>query len=235
MAAPAKLKLIDVDLLLEIIKASKGPIQPPVDQDLYLSSKADENMTKLLNKTPSLDNQAKINNELVNQTTFLEKFKNKDVNPPSIVEQPPVGDESDNTISLPPILQHFGKTEKSKVQPILERIGSKNSHIQYNDNLELIINGNRIPDSNIIDLVKAITGKSKKIPKTPGLGLFIKGLKRINVPLYSAGSNARRRLLETGEVDIDLDPLSESVSLKPKKRKKIGTGIIKTNTIKKWI
>ena len=130
MAAPAKLKLIDVDLLLEIIKASKGPIQPPVDQDLYLSSKADENMTKLLNKTPSLDNQAKINNELVNQTTFLEKFKNKDVNPPSIVEQPPVGDESDNTISLPPILQHFGKTEKSKVQPILERIGSKNSHIQ---------------------------------------------------------------------------------------------------------
>jgi hypothetical protein len=235
MSAPAKLKLIDVDLLLEIIRASKGPIQPPVDQDLYLSSKADENMTNLLNKTPSLDNQAKINDELNNQSTFLEKFRNKDVNPPSIIEQPTVDDESENNISLPPILQHFGKTEKSRVQPILERLGSKNSHIQYNDNLELIINGNRIPDSNIIDLVKAITGKSKKIPKTPGLALFIKGLKRLNIPLYSAGSNARRRLLETGEIGTVLDPLSESVSLKPRKRKKVGTGIIRTNTIKKWI
>ena len=105
MTSPAKLKLIDVDLLLDIIRTSKetGPIQPPPDQNLLLSSKANDNVNALLTQKPSLDNNARINTELINQSTFLDKFYNKNVDIPEIPQQP------QTEFSEPPsILHHFG-------------------------------------------------------------------------------------------------------------------------------
>ena len=42
----AKLKLIDADLLLDIIRASRP--QPPSDQNLTLSARADHNLDQLI-------------------------------------------------------------------------------------------------------------------------------------------------------------------------------------------
>ena len=216
MTSPAKLKLIDVDLLLDIIRTSKetGPIQPPPDQNLLLSSKANDNVNTLRTQKPSLDNNARINTELINQSTFLDKFYNKNVDIPEIPQQP------QTEFSEPPsILHHFGSQEKKKVEPILDRLKSNQSNLSYNENYEIIYNGNRIPDTNILDLIKTVVGRSKKIQKTPGLKIFIKMLKDLNVPLYSAGTPQSRRFLTTGEIDSALDPLTESIPTRGKKRK----------------
>jgi hypothetical protein len=250
----AKLKLIDSDLLLDIIRASRP--QPPSNQDLVLSSEADRNIDTLLKQPPSQDNTAKINTQLNNQTTFLDKFYHKhspSTSPtPKIIaphtSQTPHTDSSEtqdrqysdnNTV-----LTHFGKLERKRVTPILDRLRSNNSKLTWDENFQIVENGIPIPGSNIHDLIKAVTGKAKRIRSTPGLTTFIRHLKTLNVPLYSAGTDKARRYLQSGKVDSALDPLlttkvtsqkrSHTPQTPPRKRQRtrsqIGSGII-TNWI----
>ena len=83
----AKLKLIDSDLLLDIIRASRP--QPPVDQDLTLSNDANNKIDTLLQQPPSVENKAKLQSELNNQSLFLDKFYTKNSSPP--LTPPPTG------------------------------------------------------------------------------------------------------------------------------------------------
>jgi hypothetical protein len=206
----AKLKLIDSDLLLDIIRASRPG--PPSDQNLVLSSDANSNVDTLLKQPPTIENSAKINSELNNRAVFLDKFYDKYSEPPTMpqpAEQPP--EDS--------VLKYFGPQEKKRVEPILNRMRSKTSAIGWDKDFRLTHNGIAIPNSNIHDLIKAVTGKSKKIKPTPGLSTFINQLTRLNVPLYTAGTDRIRRFLQTGKIHSDLDP--------PRKRKRIeeGSGI----------
>ena len=91
------------------------------------------------------------------------------------------------------VLNQFGSIERRKVLPILQRLRSNHSQLSWDDHFRVIENGNPIPGSNIHDLLRVITSRSKKIRATPGLKTFIKHLNKLNVPLYVAGTDASRR------------------------------------------
>ena len=233
----AKLKLIDSGLLLDIIRASR-PI-PPSDQDLVLSTEANNKIDTLLQKPPTIDNKAKINSELNKQTIFLDKFYNKNNSPPSSPqpqqqqqeqqeqqEQQQQQQHSDN------VLNFFGVQERKRAQPILNKLNSPHSKLTWDNNHRLVLDGRVIPQSNIYDLIKIVTGKSKNLKPTPGLQIFIKHLTDLNVPLHTAGTDKARRYLQTGEIDTNLDPLLGEPTNK-RKRLETGSGTRNTKFVKK--
>ena len=226
----AKLKLIDSDLLLDIIRASRP--QPPVDQDLTLSNDANNKIDTLLQQPPSVENKAKLQSELNNQSLFLDKFYTKNSSPPLT---PPQQEEIEEQ-RPDQVIDFFGVQEKKRVKPILDKINSQHSKLTWDKDHRLVINGRVIPQSNIYDLIKAVTGKSKTIKPTPGLQTFIKHLTELNIPLHIAGTDKVRRYLQTGDIDTHLDPLVTQTN--KRKRLETGSGVKKTNNnciFKRWV
>ena len=229
----AKLKLIDSNLLLDIIRASRP--QPPVDQDLTLSNDANNKIDTLLQQPPSVENKAKLQSELNNQSLFLDKFYTKNSSPPS---SPPQQEEIEKQQpnNSDQVIDFFGVQEKKRVKPILDKINSQHSKLTWDKDHRLVINGRVIPQSNIYDLIKVVTGKSKIVKPTPGLQTFIKHLTELNIPLHTAGTDKVRRYLQTGDIDTHLDPLITPTN--KRKRLETGSGVKKTINnciIKRWV
>ena len=226
----SKLRLIDGDLLISIIKACRAG--PPPNQDLVLSSNAEQTMENILQQKPSSQNYAKYNAELNKHATYLNKYKDSisqppPTPPPSSIPQTPqtTVSETQNNIefrdNVEDIVKRSGVRERKRMLTILDRLQSPESRLSWNKQFQLVEDGIPIQGTNLFDLLKTVSGERKKIRPTPGLAKFAHHLNLLNVSQDSAGTDNARRLLQSGQVGENLDPL---VSRRLSKRKRVTTG-----------
>lgn len=221
----AQLKLIDSQLLMDIIKQCKSaPLGPPIPQNLALYSRSEDTMNDLLDKPASFKNKAAYNTELANQSIYLDKlYRNTDsatqITPQ--IDNNEITENNGDHLQVDNILQYYAPLVKKRVNILLDRLKSAQSTLSWDSNYRLIDNGRVIENSNILDLIKVVTSPSNKIRATPGLAYFIKSLKKLNIPIFVAGSPKSRKFLTTGTIDRGLDPLLEISS----KRKRLDSDI----------
>lgn len=221
-----RLKLIDPDLLLSIIKTCKG-VQPPTHQDLLLSSNADSKMQELLNKPATDKTSYEYANQLNKRSLYLDKY-NDDIQQqqptPSTPSTPSSSSETNPHVvstDTDQITKWAGKMEKNRMLHILDRLKSSDSKLKWNANYQLVENGVPIQGTNLFDLLRTVTTKSERITPTPGLSRFAYHLNLLNTPMTTAGNKNIRNVLKTGVVDSSLDPLlAGDTTIRPLKRKR---------------
>ena len=97
------------------------------------------------------------------------------------------------------VVSSFLKTLKSRAQTLLAYISP---HVTWNDKGEVTIEGENIPGSNIVDLVK-VQLKDYKDLHPVGLDKFLNILKDTNVPLSLLAVSRR---VQTGQGSIPPPP-----------------------------
>ena len=233
----SRLKLIDADLLISIIKAARQlqPV-PPANQDLVLSSNAEQEMSRILQQPSTEENNKKYMSELNKYALHLNKYQEQPDSstvstvPANTAERPVQPTETPPPTESPPlapfrmfddIVGRTGPRERKRMLTILDRLTSPESNLTWNSSYQIMDNGVPIEGSNLFDLLKSITGERKKLPPTPGLSRFGYHLHQLNVPQHTAGTVNAQRILQTGQVDQSLDPLmAHDGTFRPAKRKR---------------
>ena len=198
MSGAKQLAVVDKDLLIQLLANIKGghTIPPaPIDPRLREIQNIETDMNKQLN-SPSdggefLSPRARLDayNQLlaVNQThtnQFKKNILGSSGNPLKVenVEkstQPGV-DESNPWVRE--MMAGVTRTQQDKVKALLRHINSKPDTITWNDEGRLVIDGQALPDSNIVDIVVgAVKGGKHKVP-AEDYKSFSRALRRINTP-----------------------------------------------------
>lgn len=114
------------------------------------------------------------------------------------------------------VLPSFPKSLQSRARALLTYISPA---VSWNPKGEVLIDGEQIPDSNIVDLVK-VQLKDYKNFKPVGLEKFTHILKNANVPL-SLLANSRRGQTGQGLPDTTPPPPGSPVTKKPIQKQRI--------------
>lgn len=181
-------------------------------------SRLDGEMTTILNQA-NLDDETKASA----YSQVLSKYmstKNQYARPTSIpiIDVPSKTTSSNATdLQLTPIPRPY----KKKAQSLVDHI-EKSPNISWNQRNEIIIDGETLANSNIIDLIDdLVRPKSKRDPR--GIHDFVQALKKDNIPESLINNPGR---WDDSESDILLSPFTtpSSVSKKKRKSKQSGSG-----------
>jgi len=150
-------------------------------QETHVSTLDDELRLILDNKNLPPDIKCKLYSQAMNK--FL-NFKNEVIEgppppppPKQSAPEPPQKSEADSfLIGLP-------KTYKDRGRGLLAHI-KNNPYLSWNENKELVYDGQSIPNSNIVDLIQDYSRPRARVghPSPPGLREFEEALKRNNTP-----------------------------------------------------
>lgn len=106
---------------------------------------------------------------------------------------------------------------------LLLKYVKKNPHLTWSSNGEMVVNGNKIAGSNIVDLINDLSRERKKNPPI-GSDIFLKKLIEENIPKEIIVNKKRLGLLEEGDVFASPQapsPAKNSTPIQsPKRRKK---------------
>ena len=175
--AVRKLKLIDEDLLLKLISNARGqpPLpQPPANPILKELHHIDAALDSTLNSSsPAHVKERQVSDLLARHETHVEKFENQNAPPPP------------EPASADGWLQRTVKTAPNRqqrvTQNLLEHI-KQSELVSWDQSGRLIIAGNLIPDTNILDLTHTLT-RNRKVTVIPrGSAEFLSALAKINTP-----------------------------------------------------
>ena len=99
------------------------------------------------------------------------------------------------------------KTYIRHAEGVLDVINQSNGRlaIDNNDN-SLIADGQKINNSNAIDLITYLVGKKIKNPTLPGLGKFVNMLIQLGMPKSLINDPSRLRIFESGVIPEHLEP-----------------------------
>lgn len=134
--------------------------------------------------------------------------------------------KSSSLYSTSEILRSIPKSYSKKGESLLNLISFSSNKIQWNDNGTVIIDSEKIPGSNIIDLINDLLRPLKKNDPI-GWEEFAKALKDIRIPLFYLGNPKRidyiknLTLKELGEISTDEEFATPSNKYVKKIRKKL--------------
>ena len=121
-------------------------------------------------------------------------------------------------VSTNQILESLPKSIRNKVKAILSHIERNDNYINWNEKGEVTIDGDLIPNSQIIDLIKCCFYPYKDF--TPeGLGQFKIALVHINTPHTLIGGGSLKGLSPTAKKRTASQPLPPPPGIPTKKRK----------------
>lgn len=105
---------------------------------------------------------------------------------PSTFLSPPVGEQSNDKESG--IIKLVPKRQQSKASGLLRMLSESN--LTWNDHGEIILNGNTVTGSNIVDLISAATAPNKmRNVNLSGLDQFVSFVRKFNIPKHLLGSD----------------------------------------------
>ena len=203
MSGAKQLAVVDKDLLIQLLaNNNKGthivpppPPAPPIDPRLREIQNIENDMNKQL-KSPSdggefLSPRARLDayNQLlaVNQThtnQFKKNILGSSGNPLKVetVEKPSELGVDETNPWVREMMAGVTRPQQDKVKALLRHMNSKPGTITWNDKGRLVIDGQPLPDSNIVDIVvSAVKGGKHKVP-AEDYKSFSRALKRINTP-----------------------------------------------------
>ena len=108
----------------------------------------------------------------------------------------------------------------------MDWIDNSRGVIGYNDNNEVIIDGERVPNSNLTDMITWLVGSRKRNPPMPGLNSWMNALSRLGLPRSIIKEESRLRALENGTVSSNLDPTLTVSAVNKKKMNDSAAGSI---------
>ena len=204
MSGTKQLAVVDKDLLIQLLaNNNKGthivppppPPPSPIDPRLREIQNIENDMNKQL-KSPSdggefLSPRARLDayNQLlaVNQThtnQFKKNILGSSGNPLKVetVEKPSELGVDETNPWVREMMAGVTRPQQDKVKALLRHMNSKPGTITWNDEGRLVIDGQALPDSNIVDIVVgAVKGGKHKVP-AEDYKSFSRALKRINTP-----------------------------------------------------
>lgn len=122
----------------------------------------------------------------------------------------------------------FQRNYRARAQHLLQHMDT-NSNIAWNNRYEMLINGETIPGTNIVDLVDDIIRTQwKDKPRPAGSDVFVEKLQDSNIPHMLIG-NKDRFYNNNAEIDQLKTPTP-----KRKTRAQLGRGRVVNTGIKKW-
>lgn len=178
----------------------------------YISA-LDQGMLSILNdKTIPMDAKIIHYNQVLRryQTTKqdIEKPFQLEIKEPEIKEKPIIIEQPNDQ----EILGMVPKQWRNKASTLLAYV-RKNPHIKWSDKNEMIIDGNKIVNSNIIDLINDLSRNRKSQPAV-GADILMKKLLEDNIPRESI---VNKSILSLGTPDIYVSPKpDESPNSTPK-------------------
>ena len=184
-----KLALIDKDLLLRLLARTTNP-EPPSNPVLKEMNHINEEIRTALDRddVPDRIKTQKVNELLTKHDTFNRQFENQQPslqNSSASVQNSSAsfqtdGDTTDHwytkTVAAAP-LQNKRLTEN-----LLDHIKTS-KRLQWDRDGRIVVDGETIQDSNLLDLVHGVTRLRKKAPIPKGTNIFLKALSDINTPL----------------------------------------------------
>lgn len=126
-----------------------------------------------------------------------------------------------NRYRIKKILKHISPENKNTAYLLLQHISDYNI-LKWRDNGEIKYKGKIIPKSNIISLLKHVMNKTD-ISEQPGVHIFYKALRKINIPEYLITNVKALSVLKESDPKYDKNawrPPGELVEKKKKKKKK---------------
>lgn len=111
-----------------------------------------------------------------------------------------VNEESDSMFSDELILDGIPQKQVQNATLLLQHVHT-NPNVKINDAGEVIIDGNTIHGSNIVDLIHDFSRESKVRHPAVGAEAFAKVLKRANLPSERIGNKKRLRLFDVADWD----------------------------------
>ena len=191
--------LIPADMALRMQQQPYAPTAPAYNQLSLL----DQQMKSIL-ETSNLSPEQKLQNYYNSLRRFGE-IQNSEIRVPIPVKiQPDESVESrkeEEDVGLPirdsELLSRVSKHKRRGAKLLLDYI-RKNPEVEWNDANELIYRGQRIPNSNIYDLIIDFSEDARKKQKSPrGWKELGEALSIQNVPRGAIGNRARQELFYT--------------------------------------
>ena len=212
--------------LLKGNQTNKGDMFNPEKKDLHRS---DKEMEKVLEKDIPIDEKVRLFTKELNNlrekydqlsslssSSMLQKLKTKkqtskkDVSSPTEEE----GEEERLSVMEKNLIRTLPKSSQNEAEMILEHLKERPDIIRWNDNGEVIFKGDKIPDSNLIDLISSVTTQRKLNLPLMTQTVFMKALSEVNVPESWIKNKKSRSLYESYK-------MSSNQELQPPKVKKI--------------
>ena len=179
--------LIDADLLVRLLNRSpQAGHQPPVNPVLSELNSIDGRLSAELadrGEDPTFKLK-KINEMLTHHSAHVDHYQKTPVGPPlktiqaeSAIQSHPSSIDKWETASidaLPKTLQRSGRA-------LFEHIKNSGGKLSWNERGQLLKEGRVIENSNIFDLVHAVTRQRKRVPP-PGSQDFVNALSELNTP-----------------------------------------------------
>ena len=133
---------------------------------------------------------------------------------PSVVMDVPENPSSSSDKVSSRILDSMGKTFKKKARMILQHV-EDHPDMSWNERGEFVWKGQRIENSNMLDLVNDLMRKRKNYASPHGWETFASALKTSNVPQELVGNPTRWSFMNQSNTDTLSTP-PHSVSVSPK-------------------
>jgi hypothetical protein len=186
-----KMRLVPDDLIDMIKRRDVQQSSPELDAVVRL----DKQMEAILaDKNLSLEEKVqKYNDTLGVYLTFRNQVQSMNTvqrqsHPSSVEQEKDFRGDKKTEVEVDQILQTLAKSHRQKAKQLLD-ILNKSGNVRWNDNNELIIDGDQIYGSNIIDLVYDTVAR-KKTKNPTGAPEFNKVLDKLAVPRMLRGNFA---------------------------------------------
>ena len=222
-----ELLLVDPRLISRLLATREQPVAPPTQQNLKIADQAGRVMQEMTSGLKPYDDSA-YNQALNAQRDHLKEYQRKIASPASAgflpdpdqsanipTAHPPSGQPMPMPISSMPmsnaatrqrIIDVIPRGHRREGSSVLDWIDNSRGLISYNENNEVSIDGERIPNSNLTDMITWLVGSRKRNPPMPGLNAWMNALSRLGLPRSIIKEESRQRALEIGAVNSDLDP-----------------------------
>jgi hypothetical protein len=164
-----------------LVPSELGQQVRPVDESL---SNIDSEMMRIMQmKNLPMDIKIRNYNQLLQRYMTIKNIRNQPMKL-DVYEKDTFGMPENEIIDGIPVT-------KKEIGRLLLNFIRKQDNIVIEPNGEVSINGNRIPESNIVDLVHDIVRDRKTFKPPAGSSSFLKALKSANVPLEYIGNKKR--------------------------------------------
>ena len=227
-----KLALIDSDLLIRLLDKHVDKSTPPAHPILREMNTLDRQMHGMLHN-PDLSDLAKsqnINSLLSKHDNFSRQFENQP--PPTVTIQPQKNvEQHDQDYWYAKIVDSVPRMTKHTAKNLLDHIKTSKV-LQWDREGKIVIDGETLADTNILDLIHGVTRQRKSQKPPRGAGKFLEALDKINTPKELV-PNADWIRNENNEniFSTQLSPLSSASPHKRTKRKRKPTNSEQAPTV----
>ena len=189
----------------------------PPAQNLQLANNESQHLSAMENDIIPY-NHDEYNKSLTRHIGNLETYKHKLQGNNEQFDTPKITEPTNSADLISGRLK--GSVPKNFVrhaESVLQFINNSNGKMAVDsaDNT-LLIDGQKIPGSNVIDLITYLVGrKTRNNPQLPGLSNFLTGLKQLGIPKSLINEQSRLRLLENVDnIPSGLDPTVNTGAIK---------------------